>query len=224
MRIVLLFLVLLSACSRKNIANEYPAEMSTIAVPGQGLPYIVGEDLRPEWNLENGPKPRELMNFKMRDQEGREVSREQLRGKVAIVSFFYSKCPGICPITTKNLRVVQEKLAGNGKVVMLSFSLTPENDSPKVLHEYAEANHVDKKHWHLLTGAREEIYQLARESFSADTISARENALKKLNKEDFLHSENVFLIDGEFKLRGVYAGMMPSSLESMVKDAEALSR
>jgi protein SCO1/2 len=46
--------------------------------------------------------------------------------------------------------------------------------------------------------------------------------LKKVTPEDFLHSENVYLIDGEQKLRGVYQGRMASSLEELARDAETL--
>lgn len=220
--LVLLVTVGLCACHKKNIADEYPAEVSAIATPGKGLPYLVGQDLRPVWDTSNTPQPRELLPFKLKDQAGRDFSLDSLKGKVAIVSFFFSKCPGICPMTTRNLRTVQSKFKGNDNVIMLSLSITPEHDTPKVLAKYAKDNEIDGRRWHLLTGSREEIYQLARASFSADTFSAKENSQKKLSAKDFLHSENIYLLDNKQKLRGIYAGIREESLADLARDAEEL--
>lgn len=198
--------------------------MAAFAIPGQGIPYLVGKDLRPVWDLATAPRPREMRAFQLRDQEGRPVNRDSLKGKIAIVSFFFSRCPGICPVTTKNLRAVQDKFKDNDNVVMLSLSVTPEHDTPSVLKSYARINKIDVRRWHLLTGNRQAIYELARDSFSADTFSARENRMKELSKEDFLHSENVYLLDGQQKLRGVYIGLMETSLQELTRDAEALLR
>ncbi len=197
--------------------------MSAIAgVIGKGLPYLVGADLRPVWETRGAPPVRTLLDFKLKDQTGRTVTREDLAGKIAIVSFFYSQCPGICPMTTKNLRSVQEKFKDDDRVIMLSLSITPEHDSPKVLKAYGRANRIDAKRWRLLTGERARIYGLARESFSADTFSARENSKAPLKETDFLHSENVYLLDGEQKLRGIYAGIRVDSVDDLARDAEAL--
>jgi len=214
--------LLAAACTKQPISSEYGAEMSALAAPGKGLPYLAGKDLRPVWDPAASPEPRAMSQFNLRDQEGREVNLESLKGKIAIVSFFFSRCPGICPMTVKNLRKVQDSFKHNDKVVMLSLSVTPEHDTPKVLRSYARINKIDAKKWHLLTGDKKQIYALARDSFSADTFSAKENNLKKLNPEDFLHSENVYLLDHQQKLRGIYVGLMETSLKELTRDAEAL--
>lgn len=198
--------------------------MSALSAVGQGLPYLVGKDMRPVWDTGSAPEPRQLNEFKFKDQMGREVTRESLRGKIAVVSFFFSKCNGICPLTTRNLRAVQKKFKNDNRFMMLSLSLTPEQDSPKVLRSYAQANQIDAKKWYLLTGERKAIYQLARESFSADTFSAREKEIAPLSEKDFLHSENVYLIDREQKLRGIYAGIREDAVQDLVRDAEELLR
>lgn len=216
------FLIL--ACEKKSISSEYPAEVSALASSvGQGLPYLVGKDLRPVWDLNGEPAPRSLDAFKLKDQKGETISKDMLKGKVTIVSFFYSTCPGICPMTTRNLKTVQDQLASNDKFMMLSFSVQPQKDTPKKLQDYARKNHIDYKRWRLATGNRSEIYKLARESLGADTFSEKENQVMKLTPEDFLHSENVYLLDSEQKLRGIYQGRMVSSLEELVRDAKALT-
>lgn len=199
--------------------------MSALAKDGgAGQPFLVGKDLRPVWDLSlpDTPAPRTLGDFKLTDQMGREVRLEDLKNKIAIVSFFFSKCPGICPLTTKNLRAVQEEFKEEDRVVMLSFSITPETDTPETLQKYGRTNKIDPKKWHLLTGDRKKIYELARKSFDVDTFSFRENEIAKLTQADFLHSENVYLIDPKLRLRGIYAGRQPSSLSQLTHDAKSL--
>ncbi|MBY0384484.1 SCO family protein [bacterium] len=214
-------LLALIACEKK-ISSEYDKELSAIAEPKEGLPYLVGKDLRPTWILTEQDKARVVENFDFKDQENQQVALKTLKSKVTVVSFFYSRCPGICPLTTKNLSTFQKKFLNENRVKMISFSITPEHDNPTVLKNYAKMNHIDRQRWHLLTGSREKIYHLARESFSADTFSPKENERLPLNEKDFLHSENVYLIDEQHRLRGVYAGMLTSSIEDLIKDAELL--
>ena len=218
-------LVFLSACDNSpSISQEYPVEMSALASEGgSGLPYLAGNDLRPVWNLAaENLQPRKLLSFSLRDQQGKAVELDYLKDKIGIVSFFFSKCPGVCPLTTKNLRKIQEKFKSDSRVVMLSLSITPESDTPGVLQNFAKKNAIEYQKWRLLTGGRKEIYDLARNSFSADTFSARENSRGKLSDKDFLHSENIYLIDNEQRLRGVYAGARLDSIDDLARDAQTL--
>jgi protein SCO1/2 len=219
-------LAFLSACEKKHeISKEYPAEVTAIATEGgRGLPYFVGKDLRPVWQLKDASEPRSLMPFDLKDQNGQQVDAAALKGKIGIVAFFYSECPGICPMTTRNLQAIQEKFKNDDRIMMVSFSVTPEKDTPEKLKNYAMKNHISYDRWRLLTGNKTQIYKIARESFNADTFSEKENAVQKLRPEDFLHSENVYLIDGEQKLRGIYQGQQVSSLDELARDAEVLLR
>lgn len=222
--------LLLGACERApaprgDIAREYPAEVTALDTQGgPGLPYLVGKDLRPVWNTQGAPAVRQLAKFRMTDQLGQEVDSEKLRGKIAVVSFFFTQCQGICPMTTRNLKTLQEKFRGDDRFVILSFSITPTIDDTKTLRKFARTNQIDARRWRLMTGERDAIYALARDSFGADTFSPAENAEMKLKPEDFLHSENVYLLDGEQKLRGVYTGRMVASVQDLARDAQTLLR
>lgn len=212
------------ACDRRSrLAKEYPPEVTQLATQGgPGLPYFVGKDLSPVWDIGKTEEIRGLKAFQLVDQLAQTVRSEDLRGKVAVVSFFFSRCTGICPLTAKNLAQVQKNFLNEGRLVMLSVSITPQTDDPPHLRAYARANQIDHHRWHLLTGDRTAIYRLARESFGADTVSPRESALKKISNDDFLHSENVYLIDGSQHLRGVYSGRLPGSIQELIADARTL--
>src|SRR6476661_2098737 len=118
MNFLFIFFVMFSmiACEKKKIASEYPAEMSAVATPGEGLPFLVGKDLRPVWETKDAPKTRELLPFQFVDQAGKKITLDETKGKIAIVSFFFSKCPGTCPITTSNLKKIQDKFKNNNRV------------------------------------------------------------------------------------------------------------
>jgi protein SCO1/2 len=222
--LILLFTAL--GCTRHRIADEYARELTAFDIRGgAGLPYFVGRDLRPVWNLDSQtPAPRRLLDFSLTDQKLKKLDAAELNGKISVVSFFYSECGGLCPLAMKNLQRLENKIKNDSRFILLSISVDPEHDTPQKLRQYAEKLHIDEKRWKLLTGKRDEIYTLARESFSADTYSAKENSIKKLTSDDFLHSENIYLLDTQRNLRGIYQSQQLSSLDDLAHDMETLAK
>src|SRR5262245_44740963 len=80
-------------------------------------------------------------NVVLRTQDNTEVRfyDDLIRGKIVLISMFYVECEGLCPLTTQNLKRVQEELGERvGKdVFMYSITLKPEHDGPRELKEYA---------------------------------------------------------------------------------------
>jgi protein SCO1/2 len=208
-----------------SFKKEYPAEVTAFDTEGgQGLPFLVGKDMRPVWKLTNTDQPRSLSPFEMKDQMNHAFGSSDLQGKISIVSFFFTRCSGICPMTMKNLVNVQKKFLKDDRFTMVSFSVTPDLDQPKQLRDYAKNWNVTHRRWRLITGDKSKIFALARDSFNADTFSPKENGVKTLSPADFLHSENVYLLDQNQKLRGVYNARMAGSVLELMADAEALAR
>ncbi|MCB1169366.1 MAG: SCO family protein [Leptospiraceae bacterium] len=184
------------------------------------LPYFVGKDTQPVWAEQNLPPEGALKipDFRFEDQNGKDFGTSQLKGRIFLANFFFTTCNGICPRTMPRLRRVQSELTELQDFALVSYSVTPEIDTPEVLHEYAEKMSIDDKNWHLLTGEREKIYELARRSFRADTkVRSRKGA------EDFLHSEQAFLVDRKRYLRGIYNVQGPQDLEKIIRDIRLLS-
>lgn len=207
---------------KKTPADEYPADVTQFAtVRGNGLPFFTGRDLRPYWDL-NAAEPRRLGEFSMRDQLGKKFGSDEMKGRISIVSFFFTRCQGICPMVVGNLLKVQKELGPEAK--MVSFSVTPDLDTPTKLLEYSREKQIQPEKWRLITGDRTAIYRLARESLNADTFSERENARTKLDGDDFLHSENIYLLDSSLRLRGVYSGKMSASMLDLLRDLEQLKK
>lgn len=214
---------LFGCTERRDIAAEYDAETTALATEsGTGLPFFVGRDLRPVWKPGANDGIRRVLPFEFSDQMGRPVSLGTLAGKVTVVSFFFTGCGGICPTTMTTLRRARALLAKDDRVLFASFSVAPEADTPEVLRQYGKRTGVDPARWRLLTGPREALYRWARESFEADTRSPGEMARKPLTGDDFLHSEEAYLVDGRGRLRGAYLARTVEAAAAIAADARRL--
>lgn len=199
------------------------ADNYSFAKPKDSLPFFMGKDLEPQWTKEAQKDFRKISDFEMIDQMNQMIKSDSLKNQITIVSFFFTKCAGICPTITNQLRRVQSSIEKEKKIKILSFSATPDLDSPEVLAKYAEERKIDSSKWKLLTGNKDSIYKLARESFNADTITKGEK-LKGRTENDFLHSENIYLLDQNLYLRGIYNGKDALSVNDLIEDIKVLKQ
>jgi protein SCO1/2 len=81
-----------------------------------------------------------------------------IKDKVVVISFIYTSCPDVCPLTTARMAQIQQRLgdAVGRDIFMYSISIDPENDTPEVLKEYANAFDAGPG-WQFLTGTPENI-------------------------------------------------------------------
>lgn len=201
-----LFALMLLLCNPAFAANE--------------LPYYDGPEFTPHWLDSQGLVPdgfHRIPEFSLSNQNGQAVSRETIKDKVYVASFFFSTCPGICPAIRSKLAKVQDAFRDNNNVMILSHSIRPTTDTPEVLQRYAKKNGVVSGKWHLLTGTQQDIYQLAREAYFANEDLGN---IKDLN--DFLHTENLLLIDSNQHIRGIYNGLSQSSVNNLISDIATL--
>ncbi|MBE7437253.1 MAG: SCO family protein [Spirochaetales bacterium] len=223
MIIILLFLI--SACQKapqndtSDPRKKYSAEMLELDTPEPGkLPYFAA-DTRPFWSSnvqEIQGNALMVQPFLFTNQAGRNFGDQDLKGKITVVSFFFTRCRDYCPRLIEKLRPVQASFRNVPNVQLVGYSVTPDLDTIAVLKDYSEKKEINGQNWHLLTGPKKEIYELARVSFKAD----RER--RELTENDFLHSENVYLVDGGLHIRGIYNGDSTSSLQGMIADIETL--
>ncbi|AWX45134.1 SCO1 protein like protein [Flagellimonas maritima] len=110
-------------------------------------------------------KKRKVPEFSFLNQDSLLVSDKDYLGKVYIAEFFFTTCPTICPIMTKNLVELQNTFKAYDEFGVASFTINPRYDTPIVLKKYADRYGITDKDWHLLTGNQDEIYKLAQEGF-----------------------------------------------------------
>jgi protein SCO1/2 len=138
-----------------------------------------------------GPTPK----FELTDQNNEKISNETYLGKVYVIKFFFTTCPSICPIMNKNMVVIQNDFFGNPNFGIASISINPEYDTSEVLKEHAKQIGVKSSNWHLLTGDKQYIFNIANKGFN---LYAGEN--KNVNG-GFEHSGLFALIDKKGNIR-----------------------
>ncbi len=184
------------------------------------LPYYEEATFTPHWLAADSP---ELTNFhripafSLINQNGDTISEKTMKGKIYITNFFFTSCPGICPKMTSNMALIQEAFIEDDQVLLLSYSVTPEYDSVAVLKDYAITKEIVSGKWHLVTGDRDEIYSLGRNSYFVE----EDLGLEKTN-DDFLHTENIILVDQNRHIRGIYNGLNKASITQLMEDVKVL--
>lgn len=139
--------------------------------------------------IENNGKKRKVPEFSFTNQNGETITNKDYLGKVYVIEFFFTTCPTICPKMNANLIKIQNEFKDFENFGVASFTINPEHDTSEVLKAYAEKYGVTNPNWHLMTGNKDSIYQLANEGFY---IYAAEN---KDVLGGFEHSGNFALID-----------------------------
>ena len=161
-----------------------------------------------------GPKDHVISNFSFTNQEGKTISLSDWKGNIVVANFFFTHCPSICPKMTKNLQRIQA-YSEIDNLMINSFSVDPERDSVLKLKAYADKFNI-KGNWSLLTGDKKELYKLARKSF---LITATDG---DGGPNDFIHSENLVLIDKQGRIRGYYPGTNETAVNNLIRDLKKL--
>lgn len=184
------------------------------------LPFYNTPDFTPQW-LNAGDKAyisiHTIAPFSFTDQDGKTTSNKEVEGKIYVANFFFTTCTSICPKMMNNLKKIQEAFADNKEVLILSHSVMPERDSVQRLSDYANHFHIHSSQWHLLTGDKDAIYTMARQSYFAD----EETGYNKTSNE-FLHTENCVLIDRKGRIRGVYNATLELEMEKLIDHIKLL--
>lgn len=166
--------------------------------------------------LQHQKKYHRIADFSLTNQNGKTVTQKDFKGKIYIADFFFTTCPTICIAMTDHLVQVQEKIMDNPHVLILSHSVTPEIDTVPQLKKYAiEKGVVDAK-WHLVTGDKKAIYQLARKSY----LAVKEDG--DGGPFDMIHTENFILVDPNQRIRGFYDGTDTEDIERLLVELEVL--
>mgnify|MGYP000361110101 CR=1 FL=1 len=176
-------------------------------------------DVNPELVDESMQKMRGehiIADFNLTNQEGQQITRKDVEGKIYIADFFFTTCGNICPKMTYQMERINEFYKKDDDIMFVSHSVTPEIDSVPVLKKYAIEHNVVSPKWHLLTGDKDHIYELARKSYFSAKIDW------KGDLGDFIHTENFCLIDKEGRIRGYYDGTSTEDVNTLIKEIKIL--
>lgn len=157
-----------------------------------------------------------IADFSFQNQNNETITQEDYKDVIYVADFFFTTCPTICPVMKDNMVWLQDKIKDYPDVKLLSFSVTPEIDTPAVLYEYAKEKGVMDQKWNMLTGDKKEIYYLARQSFLAVKTGSPEEMY------DMVHTENFILVDKNGRIRGFYDGTLLDEEKEDTKNVEQL--
>jgi protein SCO1 len=154
------------------------------------------------------PQPGALVpDFTLTNQDGRRITLQQYRGRALLITFIYTRCPlpDFCTRMSTNFAALDRALQSDPDLArsthLLSITLDPAYDTPKVLRSYGAAhteNYDQEKfeRWELATGQPEEIKRLAQ--FCGLTYMQE--------ADQIVHSLRTVLVAPDGKLVKIYRG------------------
>jgi protein SCO1/2 len=131
-------------------------------VQGDRLDKVSGSTKKDGKLVKLGAVPK----FELTNQDNQIITNEIYKGKVYVLEFFFATCPSICPKMNANMLILQNTFFGNPNFGIVSITIDPLHDTPKVLKEHANVLGVKSSNWNFLTGDKEYIYNLSNKGFN----------------------------------------------------------
>lgn len=193
-----------------------------------GLVGVMAKGVREIWtaavrqDYKELPVLGQLTEFRLTERSGQTKTLDDLKGEVWLADFFFSTCPGPCPVLTSRMAdLAQAVQRTKGRVRIVSITVDPETDTPEKLQKYAE-QYGAGSNWWFLTGSLQEIFRLAREGFKFAVEENPPEAVAQAGK--MLHSTKVALIDGRGQVRAYYNGTDEDLLARVLPDVGSVLR
>jgi cytochrome oxidase Cu insertion factor (SCO1/SenC/PrrC family) len=165
------------------------------------------------------PGARALVDFTLIERSGRTVSREELRGRLLVVSFLFTSCSLSCRAVNDRMAELQRALAGTEDVRLISITVDPRTDTPEALARFAARYHADPDRWLFLTGEKAEVYRLIETSFLSRT-----RELEALIPGGFANLDHLAVVDRAGRVRDLVNGLRPGAVAQILVALERLRR
>jgi len=157
-----------------------------------------------------------VKNISFVNQLGKTVNLDDLKGKIIVIDFFFTRCPSICPGLARSMKKLQNSFVKNDDIVQfISISIDPEHDSVVQLRKFADRYEINHDTWWLVTGNKKEIYDMALNELKANIADPGVDTA-------FIHTENFFLLDTNHIVRGYYNGFDSVKQAQLVRDIPLL--
>jgi protein SCO1/2 len=172
--------------------------------------------------------------FRLVERDGRAVTAEDLRGRIWVVNFVFTRCPGMCPGLSGRMAALQRALreARRGDdaarqrtphdVMLVSISVDPARDTPADLERYAERFGAEPEGWWFLTGPLADVRRLVGDGFHL--VLAEAPAPVAPPTEPITHSDRFVLVDRALRIRGYFHGTEEGTVAAVLEGIEQLRR
>ena len=195
--------------------------LTMVAVVGRGMwrgqddPAARGVSVSTDAPTRQGlPVLYKTPHFSLTDQDGKPFDSDQLKGRVWVAAYIFTNCPGACPMMTQRMAKLQDAVPSKD-VLLVSFTVDPERDTPEVLKQYAKRFNADESRWHFLTGDKAAMLQTA--------AGLHLTAMPAEGDRPIQHDEHFLLVDRQGRVRGVYASKDDEEMKRLAKDAKTLA-
>jgi protein SCO1/2 len=141
-----------------------------------------------------------ITDFVLVERSGRPFRSADMRGKVWVVTYFFSSCTGTCKTQSENIEVLNS-LPDLTEVTWVSITCDPDNDTLKALNDYADAFHADPNRWLFCRGDFDYLGGVA--------------AGMSLPFSYKMHSDKAVVIDRAGKVRGMFDSTSRSDCQRM---------
>lgn len=151
------------------------------------------------------------------------VFPDNFKGKTVLMTFIYTHCPDICPLTTHNMQTIADKLKADGisNVKFVELSFDPDRDTPSVLRDYGDIRNLDYGKFTFLTGDKAVVDTLLHHmdviAIQGDTTYTDDHTPIYY----FTHTDRITLIDKEGHIRNEYRGSK-APIREIIKDVKTL--
>ncbi|MCB9256576.1 MAG: SCO family protein [Chitinophagales bacterium] len=159
---------------------------------------------------------KKVANFQFVDQKGESISNADFEGKVFVSDFFFTSCPSICPVMSRQMLRIYTTYLDNEELALISHTIDPDRDDVQKLDEYAHKLGIeDNKKWHFVTGEKEDLYKMAENymiiAYADDEVPG-----------GFEHSGYFILVDQKQQVRGYYDGTDEAAVSQLILDIQVL--
>ncbi|MDO6433385.1 SCO family protein [Flavitalea sp. BT771] len=156
--------------------------------------------------------------FSFANQDGRRITEKDVAGKVYVAEYFFTTCKGICPRMNANMKKIAEEFDGEPDFRILSHTVDPEVDTVGRMKHYADSLGANPAKWWFLTGRKDSLYHLARNSYLLDDPKNNTTSID----EQFIHTQFLALVDKAGRIRKIYDSLKKDELAEMEKDIRTL--
>lgn len=157
----------------------------------------------------------EIPEFTFVNQDSIIVTNADFDGKIYVADFFFTSCPTICPKVKKQMLRLYDRYEDNPHIVFLSHSIDVKRDTVGRLKRYADNLGISAPKWHMVTGDKDAIYEMAPEYMSI--------AIEDPDSPGgFDHSGWLILVDEARHIRSFCNGTKAEEVDRFMEDIDWL--
>jgi protein SCO1 len=145
------------------------------------------------------------------NQDGTPFGLPSLQGKISVVDFMFTNCPGICPAMSGNMSKLYDSFASESRLQFISISVDPDRDTLAALQDYARGFGVNDSRWQFLWMPIDDVISLSENGFKLSAQNLPSG-----------HSNRFVLVDQQGRIRGYYDGTDDTDMAKLSLDIPKL--